>query len=257
MKSVLTAVQLLWINLIMDTFAALALATDPPTEKILDRPPQRKKSRLITTNMWKMIIGQAMFQLAVTLTLYYAGAKILNYDESRDLELATIIFNTFVWMQIFNEFNNRRLDNKFNVFEGVHRNKFFIIITCIMVGAQIAIVFVGGRAFSITHIDGVQWAICIVLAALSLPWAVVVRLFPDTWFEIIASAAGGPFAALYRALSRMCSRIGSILFKRNRNRQCDDAGDLGDAAPEIVITESLVEKGFGTSNVEDVEKGAF
>lgn len=51
MKPVLTAVQLLWVNLIMDTFAALALATDPPTEKILDRPPQGKKSPLITTNV--------------------------------------------------------------------------------------------------------------------------------------------------------------------------------------------------------------
>ena len=51
MKSVLTAVQLLWVNLIMDTFAALALATDPPTEKILDRPPQGKKAPLITTNV--------------------------------------------------------------------------------------------------------------------------------------------------------------------------------------------------------------
>lgn len=51
MKSVLKAVQLLWVNLIMDTFAALALATDPPTEKILDRPPQGKKAPLITTNV--------------------------------------------------------------------------------------------------------------------------------------------------------------------------------------------------------------
>ena len=51
MKSVLTAVQLLWVNLIMDTFAALALATDPPTEKILNRPPQGKKSPLITNNV--------------------------------------------------------------------------------------------------------------------------------------------------------------------------------------------------------------
>lgn len=51
MKSVLKAVQLLWVNLIMDTFAALALATDPPTEKILDRPPQGKRAPLITTNV--------------------------------------------------------------------------------------------------------------------------------------------------------------------------------------------------------------
>ena len=51
MESVLKAVQLLWVNLIMDTFAALALATDPPTERILDRPPQGKKVPIITTNV--------------------------------------------------------------------------------------------------------------------------------------------------------------------------------------------------------------
>ncbi|KAK8090669.1 calcium-translocating P-type ATPase [Apiospora phragmitis] len=159
------------VNLIMDTFAALALATDPPTEKILDRPPQPKSAPLITINMWKMIVGQAIFQLTATLILHYAGRQILDYTE---LELDTMVFNTFVWMQIFNEFNNRRLDNKFNIFEGVHRNKFFIGINCVMVGAQIAIVFVGGAAFSITSINGTQWAICVVLALISLPWAVVI-----------------------------------------------------------------------------------
>merc|ERR1712230_288790 len=59
-------------------------------------------------------------------------------NEEQDLELSTMVFNTFVWMQIFNEFNNRRLDNKFNIFTGIHRNYFFIGINCIMVGAQIA-----------------------------------------------------------------------------------------------------------------------
>lgn len=97
-------------------------------------------------------------------------------------------------------FSNRRLDNKFNIFQGIQRNYFFIVINCIMVGAQIAIVFVGGRAFSITPIDGVQWAICIVLALFSLPMAVVIRLFPDPWFEIIALAAVRPFASAFRSL---------------------------------------------------------
>merc|ERR1712000_525545 len=152
MESVLTAVQLLWVNLIMDTFAALALATDPPTPAILDRKPAGKRAPLITMNMWKMIIGQAIFQLTVTFILYFAGAQILGYNEEQDLELSTMVFNTFVWMQIFNEFN---------IFTGIHRNYFFIGINCIMVGAQIAIIFVGGQAFSITRIDGVQWAICV------------------------------------------------------------------------------------------------
>lgn len=103
-KSVLTAVQLLWVNLIMDTMAALALATDPPGPTILDRKPDPKSARLISATMWKMIFGQAIYQLVVTLILYFAGAKILRYTPDNKLdELPTLVFNTFVWMQIFNQ----------------------------------------------------------------------------------------------------------------------------------------------------------
>ena len=233
MQSVLTAVQLLWVNLIMDTFAALALATDSPTRKILDRKPQGKRAPLITINMWKMIIGQAIFQLTVTFILYFAGEKILGYDgsEHKKLELSTMVFNTFVWMQIFNEFNNRRLDNKFNIFEGVQRNKFFIVINCIMVGAQVAIVFVGGKAFSITPIDGVQWAICVVLAALCLPWAILVRLFPDSLFEVIAKTAGRPVVIVYRALRRVTSRMG----QKMRRAKSLDSEKTDVEAIEVVV----------------------
>lgn len=101
-KSVLTAVQLLWVNLIMDTLAALALATDPPTIELLDRKPESRNAPLISLDMWKMIIGQSIFQLVITLVLFYAGSSILGLPKE-SLELQTIIFNTFVFLQIFNE----------------------------------------------------------------------------------------------------------------------------------------------------------
>jgi Ca2+-transporting ATPase len=82
----------------------------------------------------------------------------------------------------------------------MHRNYFFIVINCIMVGAQVAIVFVGGRAFSITPIDGIQWAICIVLALFSLPMAIVIRIFPDPWFEAMALAVVRPIASVFSSL---------------------------------------------------------
>ncbi|OBT94685.1 plasma membrane calcium [Pseudogymnoascus verrucosus] len=248
MTSVLTAVQLLWVNLIMDTFAALALATDPPTLDILDRKPAGKKAPLITINMWKMIIGQAIFQLTVTFILYFAGEKILGYDTTdpqKKLELSTMVFNTFVWMQIFNEFNNRRLDNKLNIFAGIQRNYFFIGINCIMVGAQIAIVFVGGQAFNITPIDGIQWAICIVLAALSLPMAVLIRFFPDPWFATFAKVICGPFAVAYRACRRVWGGLKAKLPRRTKNREMEtgdqqgeereESGNDVETVPEIVV----------------------
>ncbi|KAF2461046.1 hypothetical protein BDY21DRAFT_334148 [Lineolata rhizophorae] len=217
--SVLTAVQLLWINLIMDSMAALALATDPPTEQILDRKPIPRSAPLISITMWKMIIGQAMYQLAITFVLFFAGEQILGDilgNEDRQLMLNSMVFNTFVWMQIFNEFNNRRLDNRFNVFQGIHRNYLFIGITCIMVGCQIAIAFVGGQAFSIDRIDGVQWAICIALAAFCLLWAILVRLFPDPLFERIAKFVGRPFVFVYRPLNRWTHKLGNKIRRRKR-----------------------------------------
>ncbi|GKT86073.1 LOW QUALITY PROTEIN: calcium-translocating P-type ATPase [Colletotrichum tofieldiae] len=243
MEPVLKAVQLLWVNLIMDTFAALALATDPPTEKILDRPPQRKDAPLITINMWKMIIGQAIFQLIITITLYFAGPEILSYDRNNEdqmLQLDTVIFNTFVWMQIFNEFNNRRLDNKFNVLEGIHRNKFFIFINILMVGLQVGIVFIGGRVFEIVEggLDGTQWAISIVVAFMSLPWGVLVRIFPDIWFEKIARFVGKPFVVVYRFLARVFSQIGGLL-KRNPRDKATNDGEV----PTTIIIAPPNEKG--------------
>lgn len=267
MHSVLTAVQLLWVNLIMDTFAALALATDPPTESVLDRKPQPKSAPLITTNMWKMIIGQAIFQLVVTFVLHFAGAQILGYDPNNQLqktELNTMVFNTFVWMQIFNEFNNRRLDNKFNILEGVHRNKFFIAINFIMIGAQIAIIFVGGAAFEITAINGTQWAICVVAAAVSLPWAVLVRLFPDAWFARIAEVVGAPFVAVYKFIARIFSKIWSVfsrMWRRNKKTSPEEEKQEiseRDSAPEIIVSEGNHGVQVNSSpeiQIEDIEQG--
>ena len=177
--SVLTAVQLLWVNLIMDTFAALALATDPPTPSILNRKPEPKSAPLITLTMWKLIIGQSSYQLIVTLILYFAGSNILNYQDEDAEVLQTLIFNTFVWMQVFNQYNSRRLDNNFNIFEGITRNYFFIAIQLIIIAGQVMIIFVGGAAFSVHRQTVAQWGVALVLGILSIPVAVILRLIPD------------------------------------------------------------------------------
>lgn len=90
----------------MDTFAALALATDPPARSVLDRKPDRKSAPLITLRMAKMIIGQAICQLVITFVLNFGGKTLLGWygDSEHDTkQLKTLVFNTFVWLQIFNE----------------------------------------------------------------------------------------------------------------------------------------------------------
>jgi Ca2+-transporting ATPase len=179
--SALTAVQLLWVNLIMDTFAALALATDPPTLELLNRKPEPKDASIISFNMWKMIFGEAILQLVITFILNFAGTSI--FTGWTDKAVKTVTFNTFVWLQIFNEVNCRRLDNKLNVFAGIHRNPFFIAITLIMIGGQVIIISVGRTVFSVVPLNGSQWAASIILGILSLPVGAIIRLTPNAFIK--------------------------------------------------------------------------
>lgn len=189
-------------------------ATDAPTEKILDRKPSPKSASLFTMTMWKMILGQAIYQLAITFMLYFAGDKLLSthlsstHPELRADQLSTVVFNTFVWMQIFNEFNNRRLDNRFNIFEGMFRNYWFLGINLIMVGGQVMIVYVGGAAFGVTRLGGILWAVCLVCAIGCLPWAVVLRMIPDRHFGVVFDAVVGGMAFFLKPVVKASKIIG-------------------------------------------------
>jgi Ca2+-transporting ATPase len=184
-SSVLSAVQLLWINIIMDTFAALALATDPASEALLDRKPDRKTAPLFTVDMYKQILFQSTYQIIVTLIFHFLGHQILGLDHNRhdDLVVQTLVFNAFVFAQIFNSVNCRRLDRNLNIFEGVSRNWYFTTITLIEIAVQILIVLVGGSAFQVTRVGGREWGIALALGVVSIPLGALIRLMPNEPFE--------------------------------------------------------------------------
>ncbi|KAL9547568.1 hypothetical protein MBANPS3_006110 [Mucor bainieri] len=175
-KSVLSAVQLLWVNLIMDTFAALALATDPPAPDLLHRLPEARTAPLIDSCMWKMIIGQSIYQLGVILAMLYTDMLRLSHDVAT---LQTVIFTTFVFCQIFNEVNCRRIDNQINIFKGALQNRFFVFIFSISVIGQVVIVCYGGTAFQTVPLSKSHWALCVLIGLASIPIGVVIRLVPD------------------------------------------------------------------------------
>jgi Ca2+-transporting ATPase len=179
-SGVLTAVQLLWVNLIMDSLAALALATDPPTPEILERLPERRNAALITPTMWKMIGGQAIMQVVVCLFLLYLGPSVTKNVSNEELQ--TLVFNVFVWLQLFNEINCRRLDNHLNIFQGIHRNVYFTAIFILTAVLQVIIVQFGGAAFQTVPLNGAEWGISIAIGFLSIPFGVAIRFIPDTLF---------------------------------------------------------------------------
>ncbi|KAJ7659945.1 Ca-transporting ATPase [Mycena rosella] len=197
-SSVLSAVQLLWINIIMDTFAALALATDPATESLLNRMPDKKTAPLFSVDMYKQILFQSIYQIIITLIFHFAGLKILGFGHAADSQVAkhndlvvqTLVFNAFVFAQIFNSVNCRRLDRNLNIFEGILKNWYFIIITLIEIGGQILIVFIGGAAFEVTRIGGREWGISLALGCVSIPLGALIRLLPNEPFERLFKRLG-------------------------------------------------------------------
>jgi P-type Ca2+ transporter type 2B len=122
-QSPLAAIQLLWINLLMDSLASLALASEPPVETLLQKPPVNRTQSIITKRMYANMFGQAAYQILVTMVLLFAGPDIFDIpagSEDKDVDTIhyTLIFNTFVWMQLFNEINSRKLKGERKYFLG-------------------------------------------------------------------------------------------------------------------------------------------
>ncbi|XP_030467077.1 calcium-transporting ATPase 12, plasma membrane-type-like [Syzygium oleosum] len=179
----LTAVQLLWVNLIMDTLGALALATEQPTNDLMLKTPVGRTEPLISRVMWRNLVSQALYQVIVLLTLQFKGSSIFGVDKKVK---NTIIFNCFVLCQVFNEFNARKLEEK-NVFKGIHKNKLFLGIISMTIILQVVMVEFLKRFANTERLDWGQWGACIGLASLSWPIGWLVKCIPvsgkNLWFS--------------------------------------------------------------------------
>ncbi|XP_053542369.1 plasma membrane calcium-transporting ATPase 3b isoform X8 [Ictalurus punctatus] len=197
--SPLKAVQMLWVNLIMDTFASLALATEPPTEALLLRKPYGRNNPLISLTMMKNILGHGVYQLVIIFTLLFVGEKIFNIDSGRNAPLHsppsehyTIIFNTFVLMQLFNEINARKIHGERNVFDGIFGNPIFCSIVLGTFGVQIIIVQFGGKPFSCAPLNMEQWLWCLFVGVGELLWGQVIATVPTSHLKCLKEAGTGP-----------------------------------------------------------------
>ena len=226
-ESPLTAIQLLWVNMIMDSFASLALATESPKETILHRPPFPKKAAIITKLMWRSILGHALYQFIVLIIIIFFGAgdrpaeglplqkggffdlysgwvpikeavgcgmavpvnetytPELEYTDEVAKECSAhfgMVFNIFVFMQLFNQINARKINGEFNSFSGILDNAMFLIIMLLEAAGQFVCVEVGGAVFSVSGgLTGAQWAICLAFGSGELLWNIFVCMIPVDW----------------------------------------------------------------------------
>ncbi|XP_077190730.1 plasma membrane calcium-transporting ATPase 4 isoform X2 [Paroedura picta] len=234
--SPLKAVQMLWVNLIMDTFASLALATEPPSESLLLRKPYGRNKPLISRTMMKNILGHGVYQLTIIFTLLFAGEKFFDIDSGRNAPLHspptehyTIVFNTFVMMQLFNEINARKIHGERNVFEAIFLNPIFCTVVLGTFVAQIIIVEFGGKPFSCSGLTLSQWFWCIFIGVGELLWGQLICTVPTSQLKFLKEAGHGitkediPEEELPEGLdeidhAEMELRRGQILWFRGLNR---------------------------------------
>jgi len=232
-ESPLTAIQLLWVNLIMDSFASLALATEDPNELLLKRKPYPRDQQLLSPQMLRSMVVQSGWQLFVLTMLIFGmgdvcqghgdvctGPVLVNWlgsirsgrPASFDMsglegtcppldkrpegfcaqthghgtptQHYTIVFCTFVLMQIFNEFNARKIHGESNVFSGVLGQPLFVIIIVGTLIVQVVMVELPGvnTAFGCTNLSTDQWALCILLGLSSLPMNQITHMVPISLF---------------------------------------------------------------------------
>jgi Ca2+ transporting ATPase len=185
--SPLKAIQMLWVNLLMDTLASLALATELPTDELLLRKPYGRTKPLISRTMMKNILGHAIYQMTIILVLLFCGDWIFDIDTGLGADIQsppsqhfTIIFNALVMMTLFNEINARKIHGQRNVFEGIFTNYIFIGIWVSTFVMQIILIEFGGMAFSTAGLTITQWMWCLFLGFSELLWGQVVTTIPTS-----------------------------------------------------------------------------
>mmetsp|Transcript_11064 Transcript_11064/g.26862 ORF Transcript_11064/g.26862 Transcript_11064/m.26862 type:complete len:1179 (+) Transcript_11064:172-3708(+) len=281
-QSPLTAIQMLWVNLIMDSFASLALATEDPTRSLLFRKPYPRDRGVLSQTMIKNMVLHAAWQLVILGGLIFMvgdicipstdaspqvctpralskfvgfyGSQPFNVPTGRPLgfDLAvtaasgacpmafdledkntwkrvkgvvvpnrhpeyckshkggeesatqhyTIVFNVFVFLQVFNEVNARKIHNELNMFQGIMYNNMFLIVLFGTIIVQILLVQIPGlnTAFGCTDLDVYQWLVCIGLGFTSIPINFLIHFLPYEWISLGSWAGGLDEAAIDEVL---------------------------------------------------------
>lgn len=187
-ESPLTVTQMLWVNLIMDTFASMALASLPPSSSVMRNKPRDRHAFIITHTMWWFIGGVGLLFTAIILSMVYVFEHadvtslmdLLNVHLGAKGELTayelSLIFTTFVMLQFWNLFNARAYATRRSALHLGQCGEFIMIASLIFFG-QIFIVTIGGEFFSVVPLKFSDWVIIILGTSLVLWAGELLRLF--------------------------------------------------------------------------------
>ncbi|MDE7412982.1 MAG: calcium-translocating P-type ATPase, PMCA-type [Muribaculaceae bacterium] len=189
-ESPLTVTQMLWVNLIMDTFAAMALASLPPSESVMKEKPRAREAFIINSPMWKSIVGVGGIFFLILLGILYIFehytvntiTEIFSFIPQTGTEASlspielSMFFTIFVFLQFWNMFNARAFETGRSAFHFKNCGGFVLIAFVILIG-QIFIVSIGGEFFNVTPLSFIDWILIIGATSLVLWIGEIMRLF--------------------------------------------------------------------------------
>jgi Ca2+ transporting ATPase len=212
-QSPIAAVQMLWVNLIMDALASLALATEPPEDSLLERAPVKRSDFIVSKQMWFNMLGHSIYQIIVLYVIIFYpellptsgmyatdiwGTEVVprtlnpdydvdtggliqgsrfKYDKvlseeypGHESEHYTFLFGVFIFLQLFNEFNSRKVHGEMNPFAGVLKNPYFVGIWTGTVIIQLLFVTIGGNMLKCKFggLTAEQWGLCMAIGVVEI-----------------------------------------------------------------------------------------
>ncbi len=168
MGNPLTITQILWVNLIMDTLAALALGGEPALERYMHERPKRRDEKLVSRYMWSAIVTGALWVFVLSMVLLLVPQARGMFRAAADNNfLMTGYFCFFVFSAVFNAFNART--EQLNLFDNIRGNRGFLKIILLIVVVQVALAYLGGEIFRCHGLDLQEWAFVLALAFTIIP----------------------------------------------------------------------------------------
>uniref|UniRef100_A0A7N2LT81 Cation-transporting P-type ATPase C-terminal domain-containing protein n=1 Tax=Quercus lobata TaxID=97700 RepID=A0A7N2LT81_QUELO len=163
--SPITSIQLLWANFVVSLLGGIGLLTEPPTEELMEKLPLKQTKPLITKAMWRNIVSQALYQVTISVAFQFKGQTIPGISNKVS---KTIIFNSFVLCQVFNQVNARELEKK-NVFKSIHRNPLPWVSVGVILILQVAFIEIAHIIVGNARLNWMQWFSCLLAGMVS--WA--------------------------------------------------------------------------------------
>lgn len=163
----LTVLQLLWVNLIMDTLAALALSLEPRRDALMKDPPKRRGESFITRSMAENILVMGVYFTFVILFMQATG-WYLGADRTNATQVSSVLFTTYVFLQVFNLFNARSVRPDRSAFAGVRASRNFWMVLGLIVVVQIALTQLGGVTFNTAPLSLWMWVKILLLTSTAI-----------------------------------------------------------------------------------------